>query len=78
MLTAIQVTTPDIHIRLRDRLRMRPRLLGVLVAVVFFWEGMGGLPDHRQVGGYSPDAARGLQTVHLGHLHVHKNHIESL
>ena len=40
MLTAIQTTTPDIHIRLRDRLRMRPRLLGVLVAVVFFWESL--------------------------------------
>jgi len=40
MLTAIQVTTPEVHIRLRDRLRMRPRLLGVLVAVVFFWESL--------------------------------------
>ena len=40
MLTAIQATTPEVHIRLRDRLRMRPRLLGLLVAVVFFWESL--------------------------------------
>ena len=40
MMTAIQVTTPEVHIRLRDRLRMRPRLLGVLVAVLFFWESL--------------------------------------
>lgn len=40
MVTAIQMTTPEVHIRLRDRLRMRPRLLGVLVAVVFFWESL--------------------------------------
>ena len=39
-MTAIQVTTPEVHIRLRDRLRMRPRLLGVLVAVLFFWESL--------------------------------------
>ncbi|MEY3361918.1 MAG: hypothetical protein RL531_1637 [Actinomycetota bacterium] len=40
MLTPIQVTTPAVHIRLRDRLRMRPRLLGLLVALVFFWESL--------------------------------------
>jgi len=40
VLTAISASTTGTTVRLRDRLRMRPRLTGSLVALVFFWESL--------------------------------------
>ena len=40
MLEPISSTSPGHHITVRARLRMRPRLLGLLLGLLFFWQSL--------------------------------------
>ena len=55
-----------------DRLGKMADHAGGQTFLPFLVEGMGGLRNDREIGGYGPDPARCLVTIHVGHLDIHE------